>query len=429
MSKREIVITRHKTGEHAGRGHAQQGNLRFLEQLIHKNWALGENIILCWTPSRAGLDILVAPHYFLGAFSASLDEDSATDAEARNDGEFIRRLISTRRLMNAETFAVAEQKLNLERVKVKLPVPLSEEQHILDQVEDIVKRHSISFVPCRAVLLFDIVDFSLQAPFDQTSQLTSLSYSLNSAYSKMQQMGIDIDFRRTTTGDGFYVWVRSVEPITSVHLFQFMLLTIADNAIAKRKSVGNTVPLIRTGFHIGSHYEFYQAEALNPTMNSYIVGDVTIELARMLDLAQPGQIFIGDFSAEIPTSNRDGAYLIKVESEKFIERMARNLQIFTGLTLSGEEVVAIHAYLTGETGLSAGQIARRFKITDKHGRSRNAYNLRCNIHIKNCPTLVMGLQDYYLPKSSRSERATLAGESAITTLNKKNQNSPDITEN
>ncbi|MFK8020724.1 MAG: hypothetical protein AB8B86_13195 [Pseudomonadales bacterium] len=399
MSKQEVVLPNTGFARNMGRGHAQQGNLRYLEKSIHERWALGQNIVLCWTPSRSGIDLLIVPHYFLGAFSASLNEVQKPGSRVEENGEFIRELISTDRRMKNTDFARAEKRLDLQRLSLKLPIPLSEEPHILEQIEDIVKRHSISFVPKRAVLLFDIVDFTLFTPFEQTSQLTSLSYSLNSAYNKMQQMGIDIDFRRTTTGDGFYVWVRANEPIMTIHLFQFMLLAIADNAIAKRKSVGNTVPVIRTGFHVGSHYEFYQAEALNPTMNSYIVGEVTIELARMLDLAQAGQIFIGDFIAEIPTSNRDGAYLIEVDAQKFLERVARNLEGFKGLVLSDEEVVAIHAYLTGETGLSAGQIVRKFKITDKHGRSRYAHNLRCNIHIKNGKTIILGLQDYYLPKS------------------------------
>jgi hypothetical protein len=55
--------------------------------------------------------------------------------------------------------------------------------------------------------------------------------------------------------------------------------------------------MIRAAFHIGSHYELYQAEGVNPTVFSYIVGDVTIELARMIEKALPGQVMLGDFTA------------------------------------------------------------------------------------------------------------------------------------
>jgi hypothetical protein len=56
------------------------------------------------------------------------------------------------------------------------------------------------------------------------------------------------------------------------------------------------VPVIRAAFHIGSHYELYQAEGVNPTMFSYIVGDVTIELARIVEKAKPLQVMLGDFA-------------------------------------------------------------------------------------------------------------------------------------
>ena len=56
----------------------------------------------------------------------------------------------------------------------------------------------------RAVILIDIAEFSLYTPFEQASQLNSLSYSLNSAYNKLLSRGIEINFARTTTGDGYY---------------------------------------------------------------------------------------------------------------------------------------------------------------------------------------------------------------------------------
>ena len=75
-----------------------------------------------------------------------------------------------------------------------------------------------------------------------------------------------------------------------------MLLVLAENVIALRgKAKSNITPLLRTCFHIGGHYEFCQSEGLSPTTFSYIVGDVTIELARMIGKAKPGQILVGGF--------------------------------------------------------------------------------------------------------------------------------------
>lgn len=407
---------------------AQNGNLRFLEQALKKHWGLGQNIILCWTPTAAGVELLVVPHYFLANFSASLDDEDVAGSFSEANGRFIRNLISNRRVMAENEFTAAANRLRVEKTVVKLPIPLADDPYVIDQIDGMVKRHSISFVQKRAVLLFDIVDFGLYTAFEQTSQLTSLSYSLNSAHNKMLKKNVDINFARSSTGDGFYVWSRDAGAQNSMHLYQFMLLVVADNAIAKRRSRGNTVPIIRTGFHAGSHYEFFQAEGLNPTMYSYIVGEVTIELARMLDMAQPGQIFVGDFTVEIPTSSREGAYLIEVDAQKFVERAGKSLAQLKGVELSGEEIVSIHSYLTGETGVSAGQVLRRFKITDKHGRSRYAYNLRSNIHIKNKKPVILGLQDYYLPRRSRSAGDHLAAARAPSTIYGRKRVVPGITE-
>lgn len=407
---------------------AQNGNLRFLEQALKKHWGLGQNIILCWTPTAAGVELLVVPHYFLANFSASLDDEDVAGSFSEANGRFIRKLISNRRVMAENEFTAAANRLRVEKTVVKLPIPLADDPYVIDQIDNMVKRHSISFVQKRAVLLFDIVDFGLYTAFEQTSQLTSLSYSLNSAHNKMLKKNVDINFARSSTGDGFYVWSRDAGAQNSMQLYQFMLLVVADNAIAKRRSRGNTVPIIRTGFHAGSHYEFFQAEGLNPTMYSYIVGEVTIELARMLDMAQPGQIFVGDFTVEIPTSSREGAYLIEVDAQKFVERAGKSLAQLKGVELSGEEIVSIRSYLTGETGVSAGQVLRRFKITDKHGRSRYAYNLRSNIHIKNKKPVILGLQDYYLPKRSRSAGDHLAAARATSTIYGRKRVVPGITE-
>ena len=58
-------------------------------------------------------------------------------------------------------------------------------------VEQLIKRYGLSYVDSRAVLLFDIVNFSLYTPFEQASQLNSLSYSLNSAHARMLEQDVD----------------------------------------------------------------------------------------------------------------------------------------------------------------------------------------------------------------------------------------------
>jgi hypothetical protein len=370
-----------------------------LELALRDLWRLGQNIFLCWRVAGDGLTALYAPHYYLGNFSASLSDSSPVDRLDVLNGQFMRKLISSERRMNDADFFSTARRLDLNPVLICSAINADTNESTLVEVEALFKRYSISYVESRAVLLLDIVDFSLFTPFEQTSQLNSLSYSLNSAYSKLLKIGIEVEFARTTTGDGFYVWNRAQTAGANQDLFLFMLLVIADNAIARRKARGYTVPLLRTAFHIGSHFEFYQVEGVNPTLYSYIVGDVTIELARMVEIANPGQIFVGDFNTRVPTSSREEAFLIDVDSQHFVQRIGKALEQMRGLELSGERIESMHCQLTGETGASAGQSVRRFRITDKHGRSRCAYNLRLNIHTSGGRRpLILGIQGYYLPK-------------------------------
>lgn len=388
----------------------QQGNLRFLETALREQWNLGRNIILCWAHVDNGIELVKAPHYFLGWFSASLNDCHVEDRLEALNGDFIRKLIAGPRHMTRDELQGTSRRLGLETSLVELPAPLPVEPQVVAVVDELVRRFSISFVESRAVLLFDIVDFSLFTPFEQTSQLASLSYSLNSACSKLERQNIKVELARSTTGDGFYVWARDVSPRASMQLYQLMLLTLSDNAMARAKAPPNTVPLLRTGFHIGSHYEFYQAEGLSPTMYSYIVGDVTIELARMVHTAQPGQIFIGEFKTKVPTSGRDSAYLVDVDTVRFVERARRHMEELRGVEVSGEEVVSIHCFLTGETGIGAGKTVRRFRIVDKHGRARMAYNLRINLHRHNQTPLLLGTQGQLpLPRTPDGELALIKG--------------------
>lgn len=381
-----------------GLGVVESTVMRYLDDLLKQQWNLGQNILLGWSMDDRNFQLLVAPHYFLGNFTASLTDCDTDDRLDALNGKFIRALIGGSRFLTPTEFQGAASRLELTPVKIALPTALPARAEVVEAIDCLIRRYSISYVKSRAVLLFDIENFSLVTPFEQTSQLNSLSYSLNSAHNKLRANNIEVNFSRTTTGDGYYVWHEEVSPRANLELFQFMLLVLADNAIAQRaagagRSVGQIAPRIRTGFHIGSHFEFNQVEGLNPGMNSFIVGDVTIELARKLDIASPGQVFIGEFDTQVPTSDRDSAYLIPVNSEGFVERATRQLNQLHGVTLSGSEIKSMHCFLTGFNGASGGRSPRRYRITDKHGRSRNAYNLRVNIRLSDQHNpIIIGLQ-------------------------------------
>ncbi len=407
----------------AGLGQAisivQRGNLKMLEASLRKQWRLGQNIVLCWSADERGLLVLFVPHYFLGNYCARPDADSGQGNE-----NFIRELISgQRRKERREFFAIAER-LDIAPGFIKLSSALAEEPPVLNAVEQLIKRYGLSYVSDRAVLLFDITDFSLFTPFEQASQLNSLSYSLNSAYNKLLAQNITVNFSRTTTGDGYYVWNRDLGPAANRDLLYFMVLVVADNAVARAASHGNTVPSIRTGYHIGSHYELYQAEGVNPTVLSYIVGDVTIELARMVDQAMPGQMLVGHFECGLPASAEEGtAAAERVYSPMFIENCHAGLAGLQGLQLAGKTVVQMSCYLTGSGDANERRAARRFIITDKHGLSRHAYNLECLITLET-GDLALGLGAQALP-GARERSGSAADRAGVPeTSDRRHASSP-----
>lgn len=371
----------------------QRGNLKSLEATLRKQWRMGQNIVLCWSADERGLLVIFVPHYFLGNYCAS---EGVQTAGGRDNEAFIRQLISGKRRKSREDLFAISERLDISPTFIKLNTALTEEYAVIEAVEQLIKRYGLSYVESRAVLLFDIVEFSLYTPFEQASQLNSLSYSLNSAYNKLLAQGIEINFARTTTGDGYYIWNRDLGPGANQDLFYFMLLVVADNAMARTASRGNTVPVVRTGYHIGGHYELYQAEGVNPSVFSYIVGDVTIDLARMVDLAQARQILVGDFSFERANRGESGATLVSnVSTPAFVSACNRDLARLRGTQLSGKTINSIAIRLTEHSEASTRPGPRRFRIVDKHGLVRHAYNLQIEMDLEG-QVLVLGLGDEQL---------------------------------
>ncbi len=342
-----------------------QLQLQQLEQVLRKQWRLGENMVLCWAPDPKGLLTLVVPHYFLGNFTTL---DATSGGEGDNE-QFIREVIGGSPLKTHDQMFAIAKRLGVSTSFIKLDEPLGSDKALLKAADEIISRYGISYVESRAVLLFDIAEFSLYAPFEQASQLNSLSYSMNSAYNKLHREGVEINFARTTTGDGYYVWNRDVGPFPDLDLLSFLLLVLIDNAVARREASGHTVPVIRSAYHIGSHYELFQAEGVNPTLFSYIVGDVTIKLARMLADAAAGQVLIGDFEACLPD------VADKHDANAFIRTAIKELEELDNLRIVGQRL----SQFTLQPGSCGTANPRPQRIIDKHGLEQMATNLTFSI--------------------------------------------------
>jgi hypothetical protein len=216
----------------------------------------------------------------------------------------------------------------------------------------------------------------------------------------MLEQDIGINFARSSSGDGFYIWNRDHGLEANVNLYHFMHIVLADNAIARSKAVSKAVPRLRACFHVGSCYEFHQAEGLNPTIHDFIVGDVTIELARMIEAAMPGQILVGEFIAEVVgQANGEEESQVNLDAITFLQRAQGNLSKLSGLELSGEKVTAIKCYLTGERQENGEFSIRKLLIRDKHGLSRTVYNAKVNIYRELAQPILLGIEDKKLESS------------------------------
>jgi len=372
-------------------GLKQRSNLVHLERCLHAEWALGQNNILSWAPLDDGILALVVPHYAIAEYTTTAPEGAS---QQKVSAGFITELISGDRQLSVGQMQKVARLLQVEPRYIALRQPLTRHPVETQIIEKMIRRYGINYVASRAVTLFDIVGFSLLTPFEQMTQLNSLSYSLNSAHAKMLELDVRINFARSSSGDGFYIWNRDQGLEANVNLYHFMHIVLADNAIARSRSRAKTVPRLRACFHVGSCYEFHQAEGLNPTMHDFIVGDVTIELARMIEAAMPGQILVGDFLAQLPDQpagfEESQVYL---DAVAFLQRAQGNLAKLSDLMLSGEKVSAIKCYLTGERLDNGDFSIRRLKIRDKHGLCRTAYNAKVNIYRDTAAPILLGIED------------------------------------
>tara|TARA_Y100001934_G_scaffold29349_2_gene32172 strand:+ start:3556 stop:4812 length:1257 start_codon:yes stop_codon:yes gene_type:complete len=374
-----------------------QNHFDRLNRSLHALWKLGRNVILVWAPYETGIEVLVLPNYAIAALASRgnakpLERGTTTlDRRAQQEQSFIDTVISGPKQVDRTELQRIAGKLDFEPQNIDLPFSPGVEID-LHLIDSLLRRYSLSYVEDRAVALFDIVNFSLYSPLEQVTELNSLAYSVNSAHSKLLQRKIDINFARSTTGDGFYIWNRDRSIQANVNLYHFMHLVLADNAIARTKAVQqNSVPLLRTCFDIGGHYEFYQSEGLSPTVYSYIVGEVTIELARMIDKVIPGQIMVGDFLVDMPDPDTAGTR--ELSSIEFIEKTQQSLSNLQGLVLSDDEINSIQCYLTGQRNTDGGFGIKRYLLHDKHGLARHIYNAKVNIYRQQADPIYLGVQD------------------------------------
>ncbi len=356
-----------------------------LDQALFAIWDLGDNVLLAWTHDDGALRFLAVRHY---AIAEAVHSSPSQPDQKNNASGFVNDVLSGSKHLAPDRFRQVCREFGTDPQVLNVDFRVGTDVDI-ELINELVRRYSVSLVRGRAVVLLDAVEFSLQSPLDQMAMLNSLSFSVNSAYRQLLSKEIDVNFARTTTGDGFYVWNRATSPGANVELYKLMMLILADNAVAQRKARSEWVPKLRAAFHVGEHYEFHQVEGLNPTTFSYIVGQVTVDLARMIEKSLPGQIVLGDFvlSEEV----RPG-HSTRYDTVDFVESTAATLDYLNGIVISGGRIENIRCYLTGQSLGTGRYMVNRYHIRDKHGTNRVVYNAKINIHRENAEPIFLGIQ-------------------------------------
>lgn len=345
--------------------------LKFVDDELNRLWRLGRNAVVAWSAVDEGLDVLTVPQYLLPNLFAN-HEDT---------------LVGTARRTREELAEIADI-CEIEPYRIIVPSALRD-CYVGDRsLEYLTRRFGITKLTKKAVILFDIVGFSHYSPLEQVTALNSLSYSINVAYQRAIEHGLDVSLCYSTTGDGFYVWNRSDGLESNIDLFCFLMLVLADNTLGRKKGIVTTIPELRSGFHIGDCYEYFQADGARPGTGSYVVGDATIDLARIVEKALPYQILIGDFEAGVVED--ESVVGSEFNAPRFLVGAQERLKVFENVNLSREKVVSIKCYLTGFEQDDGSFNVCRYGFADKHGFSHKVYNAKVNLHRANGEEIFLG---------------------------------------
>ena len=331
--------------------------LRHLDEVLTGLWGFGSNALVGWTPSRRGMEVISTPMVRLYQSS-----------------DLHRRVFAGDRVMGNTTFHKVAAALDVEPVELFLKYPVSDDGDGLTiaQVDAVFSKFAVTKTRQRGVFLVDIVSFSLYSPEEQASQLASLEFALNIANETARRRGVSVDLARSSTGDGFYVWNREKGLDADRRLFCVFVLSLVYLA-ALRQAMGDVsyIPKIRCCFGIGSHYSYHDADHRRDA--DYIVGDVTISLARLIGKALTDQILISRFDRQLEDSEKT------IGTRSFVASAVSLLDGFRDIPVAGDLVEKVSIYLTGPRQDDTSFRIQRLRVTDKHGLAHFCYNAKVNI--------------------------------------------------
>lgn len=352
-------------------------NRKELYEKLGGIWNMGANVIVGWRGATGGIELLYLSSLELPVaakrYNGLLERNRHADSADRY-----------RDFINA----------GCKNIMVPLSFEVSDTKQFIRQLEAILRYYTVTHSRSRAVALFDIVQFSHYSAFVGISQINILSFHANLAASQIAAAGLPIDLNMSTTGDGFYMWNRNEGLEADLALFYVTGLVLAYNQFALDDQPNNALPVLRCCFGFGEHYEYYQASGTKPDSRGFIVGDVTINLDRLISSALPKQLLVS--SVIRPNDASDGNTgqfedAPRVDMPMFFNFAQENAGILTGTPIGNDSIADVHVRLTGETLSQHEYTFRKYDVIDKHGFSHRCFNATFDIENSSGQEISTGL--------------------------------------
>jgi class 3 adenylate cyclase len=350
-----------------------------LQRGFHDVWELGANFILGWRLSADGVTVFHTPCHGISEIALRMPP-----------------LFSRKRHLVSDDEADQLMRLGIATARIPLATPLAPDDETSRAIDAILRNYTVTYSECRAVSLFDIVNFSLNSAYDQIAQLNFLSYCLNTAAKFCGEQGFPIELRTSTTGDGFYVWNRAEGFVADQALFLTTALAIAaNNSLTGGDRPSRGVPKLRCGIGFGNHFEYHQVTGMNDEQREFIVGDVTIELSRLIAMALPEQVLVSSYNRRIAEDElRVALGTDMVDTPTFIALSQGFIGKAAGMKLPDASTIeSVNAYLTGDRISDDEFTIKQYSVTDKHGISHGCFNLKFNVEADTGTDIYVGLLD------------------------------------
>lgn len=361
-------------------------NRREIEAHFRRVSNLGANVIVGWRSAGKRLQVFYVPSYSLPMI-----------AKARGD------MLRMNRYVTDDKMAEGLIKAGCRETTVSLKFSIGKNPAHIEDVNGVLRYYSVTHFDSRAVALFDMVSFSIHSPHEQITHVNVLSYYIKLAASRCRSLDMPIDVCMTTTGDGFYVWNRREGLAADIVLFCTVILALGYTYAARKLTETSvaSVPRLRCAVHFGSHYEFYQGGLAAAEAGGYIVGDVTISLARLLSKARTGQLLVG--STFIPLGPNDDKWREmlgsdEIDSPMFLALAQEQLAKFKGLPIPGGTIEQARVYFTGPRVADDTFSIRKYYVPDKHGFEHPCFNAKLEMDLTTEDIITFGLVDRDLSK-------------------------------